>query len=86
MPGMLKSRGLSRVFSNINPGGLPNPGIELGSPALQEDSLSSEVKLVYNVVLILVVLQSDSIMYISFRFFSILGCHEILNTVASFIE
>ena len=54
-----------------SPGDFPNPGIKLGSPALQADSLPSEspgeVWLIYNVVLVSVVQRSDSVyMYVGF--------------------
>ena len=54
-----------------SPGDFPNPGIKPGSPALQADSLPSEspgeVWLIYNVVLVSVVQQSDSVyMYVGF--------------------
>ena len=35
------------------PGDLPNPGIELGSPALQEDSLRSEPPGKYMILMII---------------------------------
>ena len=44
--GILQARILEWVafpFSRGSPGDLPNPGIELGSPALQVDSLSTEL-------------------------------------------
>ena len=45
------------------PGDLPNPGMELRSPTLQEDSLPTELpgKLNYSVVLITAAQQSDSV-------------------------
>ena len=45
------------------PGDLPNPGVELRSPTVQEDSVSTESpeKLNYRVVLIAAVEQSDSV-------------------------
>ena len=38
--GILQARILENILS---PGDLPNPGIESGSPALQEDSLPNEL-------------------------------------------
>ena len=40
--GILQARILEWVTVPL-PGDLPNPGIKLGSPALQEDSLSAEL-------------------------------------------
>ena len=37
------------VLSCPSPGDLPNPGIELGSPALQADSLPSESMLSFKI-------------------------------------
>ena len=46
-----------------SPGDLPNPGLELRSPTLQEDSLPTELQgeLNYSVVLITAVQQRDSV-------------------------
>ena len=41
VPGILQARILEWVVITFS-GGLPNPGIEPKSPALQEDSLSAE--------------------------------------------
>ena len=42
VPGILQARTLE-WYLFPSPGDLPNPGIELGSPALQVDSLPTEI-------------------------------------------
>ena len=40
-----------------------------------------EVELTYNIVSVSIIHQNDSVKYIFFRFFSIIGYYKILNTV-----
>ena len=47
--GILQAR-ILKLIAFPSPGGLPDPGMEPGSPALQEDSLPSELLGVHNLL------------------------------------